>query len=157
MDFDTFVITGPQTSSATVAKLAAKKFNYAGACQTDVFSVSGTGVPPLCDTLSGEHGKYIMNMKIIGNSWYRLKCPLSSLFWFCLCDIKTLLCLKSIVYFNVEDNCHSLDFAFGQAANGNSKPSSRKFSIKVCISGWNIFCIFWLSTLYAKTALKLTF
>ena len=58
LDFDTFVITGPQTSSATVAKLAGKKFNYAGACQTDIFSVSGTTVPPLCDSLSGEHGKF---------------------------------------------------------------------------------------------------
>ena len=132
-----------------MAKLAGKKFNYAGACQTDVFSVSGTGVPPLCDTLSGEHGKY-HKMIIIGNRWFRIKFPLSFLFWFCICDIKTLLCLKFVVYFNVEDNCHSLDFAFGQAANGNSKPSSRKFSIKVCI-----FCIFWLSTLYTKTALKL--
>merc|ERR1712001_100514 len=33
LDFDTFVITGPQTSSTSVAKLIAKEFNYAGACQ----------------------------------------------------------------------------------------------------------------------------
>ena len=58
LDFDTFVITGPQTSTVSLAKLVAKKYNSVGACQTDVFSVSGTNVPPLCSTLSGEHGKY---------------------------------------------------------------------------------------------------
>ena len=112
MDFDTFVITGPQTSSVSLAKLAGKKFNYAGACQTDVFSVSGTTVPPLCDTLTGEHGKY----ETLLFNWDAL--------------------MKNshiIVYFNADDDCHNLDFSFGQAANGNSKPSSRKFSIKVCI------------------------
>ena len=38
------------------------------------------------------------------------------------------------MYYNAEDDCNNLAFSFGQAANGNSKPSSRNFSIKVCIS-----------------------
>ena len=37
------------------------------------------------------------------------------------------------VYFDTEDTCHSLDFSFGQAANGNSKPTSRNFDIKVSV------------------------
>ena len=58
LDFDTFVITGPQTSTVSLATIVGKKYNSVGTCQTDVFSVSGTNVPPLCSTLSGEHGKY---------------------------------------------------------------------------------------------------
>ena len=36
------------------------------------------------------------------------------------------------IYFDVEKDCFSLDFSFGQNAVGNSKPSSRNFDIKVC-------------------------
>ena len=83
-----------------------------------MFTVSGTStVPPLCSTLTGEHGN------------------LPSLFFRLL--IKNVQYLKFMfiitVYFDTEDNCHSLDFSFGQAANGNSKPTSRNFDIKVCI------------------------
>ena len=37
------------------------------------------------------------------------------------------------VYFDTDDECHTLDFQFGQNAVGNTKPTSRTFSIKVCI------------------------
>ena len=68
LDFNTFAITGPSTSTVSIGKIiggqvtdgktAGKLYSYAGRCLTDVFTVSGdVGVPPLCGTLSGEHGK----------------------------------------------------------------------------------------------------
>ena len=65
LDFNNFVITGPDTVTTSVAKTLApgipivgKKYSYSGTCLTDVFTVSGTSnVPPLCSTLTGEHGK----------------------------------------------------------------------------------------------------
>ena len=82
LDLTTFAITGPSTLTVTVGKMVGgqvtdgvttgKLFNYAGTCFTDSFTVSGAvGVPPLCGTLSGEHGMII----------------------FCLIS-KTLLCLN---------------------------------------------------------------
>ena len=35
------------------------------------------------------------------------------------------------VYFDVTSECHDLDFSFGQHANGVTKSTTRKFSIKV--------------------------
>jgi len=99
LDFVSFIITGPQTATASVGKNSgvlfqgAQKntFNFTGKCITDAFTVGGgVGVPPLCGTLTGDH-----------------------------------------IYFDVEDDCFSLDFSFGQNAVGNSKPSSRNFDIKV--------------------------
>ena len=69
LDLTTFAITGPSTLTDTVGKMiggqvtdgvtTGKLFNYAGNCFTDSFTVSGAvGVPPLCGTLSGEHGMY---------------------------------------------------------------------------------------------------
>ena len=67
LDFDTFVITGPSTNVASVGKqtggivtgAGAKQFSYKGRCLTDVFTVGGSSVPPLCGTLTGEHSKYL--------------------------------------------------------------------------------------------------
>ena len=65
LDFSNFVITGPDTVTTSVAKtlapgipISGKQYSYSGTCATDVFTVSGsTNVPPLCSTLTGEHGK----------------------------------------------------------------------------------------------------
>ena len=49
------MVGGQVTDGVTTGK----KFNYAGTCFTDLFTVSGdVGVPPLCGSLSGEHGMY---------------------------------------------------------------------------------------------------
>ena len=77
LDLTTFAITGPSTLTDTVGKMiggqvtdgvtTGKLFNYAGNCFTDSFTVSGAvGVPPLCGTLSGEHGMY-SNQQIFAN------------------------------------------------------------------------------------------
>ena len=67
LDFGTFAITGPSTDTTTIGKILGGQvldgskgvaYSSAGRCLTDVFTVSGdVGVPPLCGTLSGEHGK----------------------------------------------------------------------------------------------------
>ena len=70
MDFATFVISGPTTATATTNVLfhgvpfSAATFvsasginvNQRGQCLTDVFTISNSQVPPVCGTLSGEHG-----------------------------------------------------------------------------------------------------
>jgi len=99
LDFDTFVITGPSTNTASVGKqlgggiipgaAAGKEFSYQGQCQTDTFTVSGTTVPVLCGTLTGDH-----------------------------------------IYFDVSDDCHTMDFSFGQNALGvTAAVTNRRFSI----------------------------
>ena len=67
LDFQTFVITGPSTDTASVqtttatAPGAGKKFSYASRCLTDAFEVSGAPmVPTLCGTLTGEHGNFMI-------------------------------------------------------------------------------------------------
>ena len=75
MDFDTFVITGPSTNTASVGKqlgggiipgaAAGKEFSYQGQCQTDTFTVSGTTVPVLCGTLTGDHSKFLRDSEWI--------------------------------------------------------------------------------------------
>jgi hypothetical protein len=68
MDFNTFVITGPSTLTATIGfetggtqtYLGGVKYNYATQCQTDTFSMTGVpgGIPPvMCGTNSGYHSK----------------------------------------------------------------------------------------------------
>ena len=62
LDFTSFVITGPNTVTTSVAAaLVSPKlgtgFAYTGSCLTDLFTVSDSHVPPLCGTLTGEHGK----------------------------------------------------------------------------------------------------
>ena len=71
MDFVTFVIAGPATITNTVAQIfggaqtggattlgAGINVNEVGVCQTDVFTVSNSLVPPVCGTLTGDHSKY---------------------------------------------------------------------------------------------------
>ena len=65
----TFVIAGPATVTNSVNQLffgvprAAAgigiNVNQVGTCQTDVFTVSNSLVPPLCGTLTGDHGKLL--------------------------------------------------------------------------------------------------
>ena len=38
-----------------------------------------------------------------------------------------------IVYFDTTDECHDLTFSFGQNAQGATKESNRRFSVKVCM------------------------
>lgn len=66
LDFNTFVITGPSTSTTSVMKTlhgvvtdkGTKPGSYASRCSTDSFIVTaeaGKGVPVVCGTLTGEH------------------------------------------------------------------------------------------------------
>ncbi len=69
MDFNTFVIAGPNTitlsvnleSGGSVTNVApGVAFSLATVCQTDTFSITGVpgSVPPvICGTNSGYHGK----------------------------------------------------------------------------------------------------
>ena len=65
LDFSTFVITGPSTSSVSVGKMLAGDFNPGGVamadttqCLTDTFSISNqVTVPTICGTNSGYHGE----------------------------------------------------------------------------------------------------
>ena len=67
LDFVSFIITGPQTATASVGKNSGALFqgaqkntlNFTGKCITDAFTVGGgVGVPPLCGTLTGTHTLY---------------------------------------------------------------------------------------------------
>jgi len=68
MDFNTFVITGPNTLTTSVNFNIAGSFSYAAGikvgyatqCQTDTFSMTGVpgAIPPvICGTNSGYHSK----------------------------------------------------------------------------------------------------
>ena len=67
MDFESFIITGPSSLTTSTGFIVGgvpttaaglKASHNLGQCATDVFTVSGnTGVPPLCSTLTGSHGK----------------------------------------------------------------------------------------------------
>ena len=65
LDFSTFVITGPSTSSVSVGLMLAGEFNPGGVamadttqCQTDTFSITNqVTVPTICGTNSGYHGE----------------------------------------------------------------------------------------------------
>ena len=45
-----------------------------------------------------------------------------------------------IVYFDTTDECHDLTFSFGQNAQGATKESNRRFSVKVCTIENRISC-----------------
>ena len=64
LDFETFVITGPATLTASVNKLIGGtggdglEGNLVTRCLSDTFGVSNApNIPTLCGTLTGEHGK----------------------------------------------------------------------------------------------------
>ncbi len=66
LDFNTFVISGPATTTVTIGKVVGGELTLAtgtavaeaGQCQTDTFSVgSQNNLPVLCGTLTGQHGK----------------------------------------------------------------------------------------------------
>jgi hypothetical protein len=69
LDFVTFVITGPNTRTVSVAKILSGEANAGGVpasdasqCQTDTFTVSpSSNVPVLCGTLTGEHSNFFQN------------------------------------------------------------------------------------------------
>ena len=76
LDFESFVITGPSTSTVTVGKALfgeisgsanAVSVTSQGQCLTDIFTVASPGnhVPPeLCGDLTGEHCKlYTQNYR----------------------------------------------------------------------------------------------
>lgn len=66
LDFNTFVITGPSTETASTAKIlngavhqTGVEANQASTCATDVFTITNAeNLPEMCGTLTGEHGKY---------------------------------------------------------------------------------------------------
>ena len=65
LDFSTFVITGPSTSSVSLGLMLAGEYNPGGVevsdrtqCQTDTFSITNqVTVPVICGTNSGFHGE----------------------------------------------------------------------------------------------------
>ena len=67
MDFNTFIISGPSTDSASVGKLlggilspAGKEVAEATQCLTDTFSITGQStIPVICGINNGEHGKFL--------------------------------------------------------------------------------------------------
>ena len=72
LDFDTFVITGPSTTTTSSTNLkhiggtfdsaSGKKVSLRSVCATDIFNVAyATSVPSLCGTLTGDHGMYEIN------------------------------------------------------------------------------------------------
>ena len=74
LDLDTFVITGPTTSSTVPGNLlvlngeantAGVASGYVGQCLTDTFSVTngGSSAPTICGTNSGEHSKHKLSFK----------------------------------------------------------------------------------------------
>ena len=69
MDFNTFVITGPSTLTASVVKTVGGSIAPGGAvpmssatqCLTDTFTITGVpgGSPPvICGTNNGYHGNF---------------------------------------------------------------------------------------------------
>ena len=72
MDFNTFVIAGPNTVTQTVGFItggsvttaAGVPFTSATQCQTDTFSITGVpgaNPPVICGTNSGYHGKKVLS------------------------------------------------------------------------------------------------
>ena len=69
LDFNTFVIAGPSTSTLSIGKVIEGELNAKGSlacargqCQTDTFSVVSNSVTPpvICGTNSGEHSKTVI-------------------------------------------------------------------------------------------------
>jgi len=105
LDFTTFVITGPSTSTVSThyvlngnmiptvsPNFATRYMSKQGSCATDIFVVSHQqNVPELCGTLTGEH-----------------------------------------VFFDTgSTECHDMTFNIGQHAIGVTAATTRKFTIKV--------------------------
>ena len=72
LDFLKFVITGPATTSASVAAILngqvvktanGKEVSLTTQCLTDTFTVSGqVGLPYICGTMTGHHGLFVLPM-----------------------------------------------------------------------------------------------
>ena len=102
LDFNTFVISGPATNTASIGETLNGVFQTVGAagsgadvtnagqCNTDTFSISSSLVPVICGTNTGDH-----------------------------------------VYFDATDECHNLDFQFGNVANGITSIATRSWNIKI--------------------------
>jgi len=98
LDFSTFIISGPSTSSVSVGLMTAGNFNPGGKevtdgtqCLTDTFTITNqVTVPMICGINTGYH-----------------------------------------VYFDASDACNSLDFQFGNVAQGLSTVATRSWSIKI--------------------------
>ena len=75
LDFDTFIITGPSTTTTSTDHLkniggmsdganGGKAVSLRTKCATDTFSVGfAPGVPTLCGTLTGDHCKHFSKYK----------------------------------------------------------------------------------------------
>ena len=79
MDFDTFIITGPVTTSLSIAKAtggmaaptAKTAMSHKTTCATDQFSVSNApNVPTVCGTLTGDHSKFYVRISDLFLLWY---------------------------------------------------------------------------------------
>lgn len=98
LDFSSFIISGPSTSSVSVGLMLAGNFNPAGKavtdatqCLTDTFTITNqVTVPTICGINTGYH-----------------------------------------VYFDASDACNSLDFQFGNVAQGLGTVATRSWSIKI--------------------------
>ena len=101
LDFNSFVISGPSTLTASIGETLYGNFltvdaaggadvTDAGQCRTDTFTVSNSEVPILCGTNTGDH-----------------------------------------LYFDATTECHSLDFQFGNVANGVTSLANRAWNIKI--------------------------
>ena len=134
LDFNTFVITGPSTETASTAKIlngavhqTGVEANQASTCATDVFTITNAeNLPEMCGTLTGEHGKYThATLILVNNSAVRK-------FFLLTAKIFKITHQTSIaVYFDADNDCHDLSFALGQTGVDASIPTNRQVSIKV--------------------------
>lgn len=117
LDFDTFVITGPSTSSTSIGKhiggntgvTSGIEIAQASVCSTDTFSVTGqTSIPTICGTNTGYHGKTLENF-----------------------EYETLIYKCVLAYFDASDDCNLLSFQLGNNPIGVTSVATRSWSIKV--------------------------
>ncbi len=82
-------------------------------CITDKFTISNQiAVPEICGTVTGQHGKSYLLVFFTDND--------------------LILCIYSnAVYFDVSNDCNSLDFTLGSQAVGLTALATRQWSIKV--------------------------
>ena len=122
MDFNTFVISGPATTTNSQVKIINGQPAKSGVpafvqtCLTDSFTVTnvvgGTNVPVICGVNSGEHCNLL---KII-----------------CILNYTLLKALFHLVYVDVNsENCNDLTFQLGNIAVGTAAPANNQWSIKV--------------------------
>ena len=131
LDFMTFVISGPATTSTSIAHLLGGEIigvangdavSEATQCLTDLFYVRNqVNLPHICGTMSGEHG--LLNWRVFFK-------------W-----IYNLVSLFATVYFEASDSCNDLDFQFGASGVGLTAVATRSFSIKVQWIGEDILWI----------------